>query len=80
MANITTKQRVERINDKFNFFVKQTSGEVSDYLSAAIVLNELRIEMSGGGSVSQDRLIEIEKKIDTIFANLRITYQSQALM
>lgn len=80
MANITTKQRVERINDKFNFFVKQTSGEVSDYLSAATVLNELRIEMSGGGSVSQDRLIEIEKKIDTIFANLRITYQSQALM
>ena len=80
MANITTKQRVERINDKFNFFVKQTSGEVSDYLSAATVLNELRIEMSGGGSISQDRLIEIEKKIDTIFANLRITYQSQALM
>lgn len=80
MANITTKQRVERINDKFNFFVKETSGEVSDYLSAATVLNELRIEMSGGGSVSQDRLIEIEKKIDTIFANLRITYQSQALM
>lgn len=80
MANITTKQRVERINDKFNFFVKQTSGEVSDYLSAATVLNELRIEMSGGASISQDRLIEIEKKIDTIFANLRITYQSQALM
>ena len=80
MANITTKQRVERINDKFNFFVKQTSGEVSDYLSAATVLNELRIEMSGGGSISQDRLIEIEKKIDIIFANLRITYQSQALM
>ena len=80
MANITTKQRVERINDKFNFFVKQTSGEVSDYLSAATVLNELRIEMSGGGSISQDRLIEIEKKIDTIFAILRITYQSQALM
>jgi hypothetical protein len=80
MANITTKQRVERINDKFNFFVKQTSGEVSDYLSAATVLNELRIEMSGGCSISQDRLVEIEKKIDTIFANLRITYQSQALM
>ena len=80
MANITTKQRVERINDKLSFFVKQTSGEVSDYLSAATVLNEFRVEMSGGSSISQDRLIEIEKKIDTIFANLRITYQSQALM
>lgn len=80
MANITRKQRVDRINDKLSFFVMQTSCEVSDYLSAAKVLDELRVEMSGGCSISQDRLIEIEKKIDTIFANLRITYQKKALM
>lgn len=74
MANISNSERIQRIRKKLDFFVQQTSDGTADYLSAAAVLNDYRIEISGTEGVATERLIEIDRKIDSVFANLKIVY------
>ena len=82
MANVSNSERIRRIQKKLEFFVKQTSTGTSEYLAAAALLNEYRIELSGvngAQDVSRERLIEIDRSIDTVFANLQINYSNEAL-